>query len=153
MPSGGHARSGPAKNPNAVRRDRDPMTLIHLPAGGREGDPPPWPLTKPNARERALWADEWRRPQGVAWEQLSLDLEVALYVRNVVDAERRNASATTRRLVLSQMDRLGITVAGMTKNGWDIADDAGDARPEPQQDPPSGKRADKARLLELVVNQ
>jgi hypothetical protein len=138
----------------AIRRDRDPMNLLHLPAAGREGDPPAWPLTRATLREKALWAEEWRRPQGVAWEMSGLELEVALYVRNVVDAERRGASATTRRLVLSQMDRLGITVAGMTKNGWDIADDAGDARPEPQQDQPKGGRsAGKDRLLELVVNQ
>ena len=87
MTSGGaRARSGPAPDPLALARNRpsDQVTWTHLPAS-REGDPPVWPLTRTTARERALWAREWKRPQAVMWERNGWESEVALYVRTLAD--------------------------------------------------------------------
>lgn len=151
---GARVRSGPPKDPNALRRDRanDQAGWTSLPADGRVGDPPAWPLLRPRKRELAVWATEWTRPQAVEWERLHLEVEVAIYVRTLCTAEIQSSNASLIGKVMQLQNSLGLTRAGMSANGWRI-DDAGTARPEPQQDQPSASRADKARLLELVVNQ
>lgn len=59
MPRGG-ARpvSGPPPDPNALRRDRpsDQATWTTLPAEGRTGEPPEWPLLDVQPREWDLGA-------------------------------------------------------------------------------------------------
>lgn len=155
MPRGGaRVRSGPPKDPSAIRRDRatDQAGWVVLPAGGRQGDPPPWPLRAPLRRELAVWAVEWARPQAVEWEHLHLEVEVALYVRTLCQVEKQSSNASLIGKVMQLQNSLGLTKAGMSSNGWRI-DDAGDATPEPQQDPSPGDRPAKDRLLELVVNQ
>lgn len=123
MPSGGHARSGPSPDPNALRRERDKAEWLHLPAAGRDAPPPAWPLTRAAPRELALWAAEWRRPQAIAWEANGQQTEVALFVRTLRDAERPGASASVRTLVQRQMDTLGLTVSGLRANRWIIDTD------------------------------
>ena len=132
MPSGGHARSGPAPDPNALRRDRDKIEWAHLPTAGRKGDPPPWPLSEASKRELRLWAAEWQRPQALMWEADGQALEVALYVRAVVVAEGPKATAADRGLVLRQMDGLGLTQGGLARNHWII-----DSRPAEEQARPN----------------
>src|SRR5690606_6396291 len=71
MPSGGaRVRSGPPPDPNALRRDRksDGEWTI-LPAEGRAGDPPTWPLRGQSEREAELWSALWAKPQAVQWER------------------------------------------------------------------------------------
>jgi hypothetical protein len=49
----GGARARPGRpDPQALRRDRDDGDWTTLPAEGRKGKPPKWPLTKATARER-----------------------------------------------------------------------------------------------------
>jgi len=120
VPSGGHARSGPPPDPNALRRDRDRAEWRHLPASGREGPAPDWPLTRASPRETELWTDEWRRPQAIVWEQNHQEREVALYVRALVVAERPKATTSARLLVMRQLDALGLTTAGLRSNRWII---------------------------------
>jgi hypothetical protein len=133
MPSGGaRARTGPPKDPNALRRDRDKVEFVHLPVEGRIGDPPPFPLDRPAQRELTLWEAEWRRPQAVMWELDGQQLEVALYVRSVVVAEGDKAGASDRAIVLRHMAELGITQGGLAKNRWLI-----DAEPRKQEARPN----------------
>lgn len=120
MPSGGHARTGPAPSPDSIRRDKYPISFRRLPAAGRTEPAPAWPLTRASNRERVLWEREWRRPQAVAWEELGLEQEVAMYVRTLAKAERPSGSVSLRTLLMRQMDALGITVAGMGHNHWII---------------------------------
>jgi hypothetical protein len=121
MASGGaRARSGPPPDPNALRRDRDGADWLTLPADGRAGDPPEWPLTRPSKRELALWEREWRRPQAILWEENGLELEVALYVRSVAKAEKSDAPVNLRTLVKQQQEALGISLPGMQRNRWKI---------------------------------
>lgn len=115
---GGHVNSGPPRDPHALRRDRDAAGWARLPAAGRQGDPPTWPLTRPSARERILWAREWARPQAIEWEASGLAEEVALYVRCLVRAERPRATAADRTLVRQLMESLGLTVTGLARNRW-----------------------------------
>lgn len=127
MPSGGHANSGPTRDPDALRRDRkdDKRDWTVLPAAGREGEAAPaWPLTKPTKRETVLWAAEWRRPQAIQWEADGLVLEVALYVRALRLAESPRATPPLRTLVRQYMDGLGISLDGLLRKHWRIEEAA-----------------------------
>lgn len=124
MPSGGaRARSGPSPDPQALRRDRDSKEWLHLPASGRQGDTPEWPLARPTKRELEIWGRLWKKPQAIAWEAHDLNDEVALYVRSLRDAESPLARAETRTLVLRLMTSLGINEAGLHGNRWVIDDE------------------------------
>ena len=122
MPKGGaRARSGQAPDPEALRRERDkPGDWTTLPAEGRAGDPPEFPLADESEREAVLWAREWRRPQAVMWERNGQELEVAMYVRTVALAERRDAPVNARTLVRQQQEALGLSMPGLLRNRWRI---------------------------------
>ena len=120
MPSGGHARSGPPPAPNALRRERDASEWVTLPAVGRSGEPPAWPLTTPTKRELGLWARLWAKPQALMWERLDQAEEVALYVRRLMVAEKRNAPGTAFTAVRQLADSLGLTTPGLRANRWRI---------------------------------
>ena len=117
---GARARSGPPPDPESLTQTDGEWTM--LPATGRAGRAPKWPLSKQTARERSLWAVEWRRPQAVMWERQGQEAEVALYVRSLVAAEQVDASVAVRTLVRQQMEALGISMQGMLRNRWRIAD-------------------------------
>jgi len=121
---GARSRSGPAPNPNALRRDRDEKDWIALPAAGRDGPTPDWPSTRPTTRERALWEREWRRPQAIMWERNGQELEVAIYVRTLVEAERRRVPTGVRTLLRQQQEALGLSLPGLLRNRWRIEDSA-----------------------------
>ena len=131
MPSGGaRARSGPAPDPNALRRDKDAGSWLTLPAGGRDGDVPEWPLSIPagearklHERELVLWEALWGKPQAVAWEKFGLEYEVAMLVRRMAEAEQPGSHTSTGTLVRQMMDSLGLTVPGMDRNKWRLSDD------------------------------
>ncbi|MCI0386656.1 hypothetical protein [Streptomyces sp. CNQ085] len=157
MPRGGaRAVSGPPPDPNALRRDRpsDRAGWTTLPPDGRPGDPPDWPLTDPSGREWDLWCDLWCRPQAVMWEQMHQDLEVALLVRSLAEAERPDARADVLRLVRQYMESLGLTVQGMLRNRWRIppVDGAGDlVVPEAEETGEPAPRRPSARDRLKVV--
>lgn len=133
MPSGGaRGRSGPPPDPSALRRDRDAGGWTVLPAAGRDGEPPKWPLSRPLKRELQLWAAEWARPQAVEWERNGQDVEVAFYVRTMVAAEKRDAKTNLRTLVRQQQDALGISLPGLQRNRWRIGAATAAAAPETQ---------------------
>lgn len=119
MPKGGaRTRSGPPPDPNALSRDTSDW--IVLPATGRVGDPPEFPLPDQLAREAELWSNVWALPQAIVWEHQSQQLEVALYVRRLVQAEQLDAPTTVGTLVRQMSDSLGITTPGMRANRWRI---------------------------------
>jgi len=126
---GGHGNSGPPPDRTALRRDRDKADWTHLPAEGRQGDPPPWPLSRQSARERGLWELEWRRPQAVMWEANGQQLEVAMYVRTLRQAESARASVAMRTLLRQQQEALGLSLPGLARNRWIIATTAAPATP------------------------
>lgn len=130
MVKGGHGRGGPPPDPMALRRDRgDDRGWMHLPAAGRQGDPPPWPLSRAPRRELDLWAAEWRRPQAVLWEANGQEIEVALYVRTLREAEAQGASSARRTLVRQMQEALAITHGGLLRFRLIIA--TGDAPRRP----------------------
>jgi hypothetical protein len=125
MTSGGaRARSGPPPDPAALRRDRKTdAAWTMLPAQGREGDPPAWPLTAGSAREAELWGMLWRTPQAAQWDRLGQVLEVALYVRRLAEAEEPGSATALGTLVRQMADALGLTIPGLRVNRWKIATD------------------------------
>lgn len=124
MSSGGaRARSGPAPDPTALRRDRDAGEWTVLPAEGREGAMPEWPLTEQSIREFELWETLWRKPQAIMWERYGQDFEVALYVRRFSEAELMDSRVNLSTLVRQMADSLGLTTPGMRANRWRIAAD------------------------------
>lgn len=121
MGSGGHARSGPAPDPNALRRDRkDDAEWVSLPAAGRDGPAPGWPLDDVMGNELDRWASEWRRPQAIMWERNGQALEVALYVRSITVSEGPKATAADRNVTQRKMTDLGLTVPGLRSARWKI---------------------------------
>lgn len=124
MPSGGaRARSGPPPDPNALRRERDAGEWTVLPAEGRAGVAPDWPLAGQSDREAGLWDALWSKPQALMWERFGQELEVALYVRNLAMAEIPGSPVNLGTLVRQQMDSLGLTTPGLRANRWRITRD------------------------------
>lgn len=123
MPRGGHAASGPAPDPDALRRERpgDKATWTTLPAEGRDGDPPEWPLLDPEGREWELWAELWAMPQAVMWERLGQRYEVALYVRMLARAEQPKSSIELQKVVRQYLDSLGLSTQGMLRHRWRLS--------------------------------
>lgn len=106
MPRGGaRANSGPPPDPNALRRERpsDKETWRTLPAEGRQGDPPAWPLLADLKLMAALQAAEDQRivvsalleggeaPKGTAAKLAKLDQQVAELTTRIRLSEEREA--------------------------------------------------------------
>lgn len=133
MPSGGaRARSGPPPDPTALRRERDAGEWTTLPAEGREGATPDWPLSEHTNREAELWERLWRMPQALMWERFGQDIEVALYVRRLSEAEMLESRVNLSTLVRQMADSLGLTTPGMRANRWRIVRDEVAERRSPQ---------------------
>lgn len=97
---------------------------VMLPAEGRKGEAPNWPLPgKMSAAEREAWAQLWATPQAVAWEQMGWTRTVARYCRVMVASERPDASAALLAQVTALEDRLGLTPKSMRLLLWQIAAD------------------------------
>lgn len=124
MPKGGaRVNSGPAPDPNALRRDRtsDAAGWTTLPAGGFDGEIPEWPLTDATGREAVLWERAWRSPQAAAWARMGWSHDVAMYVRHLGLAEAGDMKAAGEARQWS--DRLGLNPAAMLRNRWRVAPD------------------------------
>lgn len=142
MPKGGaRVNSGPPPDPNALRRDRqqDRDGWTTLPAEGRPGRPPAWPLADVSAgeggekiaralkaREKVIWSAIWKTPQAVAWERLGWTHDVAVYVRLLVFGEQGSTKALAEARQWS--DRLGLNPSAMLRNRWKISTDDVKAR-------------------------
>jgi hypothetical protein len=107
-------------NPNAVRRNARPGVTM-LPAKGRQGDAPDWPLDGITVGEAQLWRELWATPQAVAWESFGWTRVVARYCRCVIVAEELNKDAMSEARQLE--DRLGLTPKSMRMLMWQIAPD------------------------------
>jgi hypothetical protein len=144
MPKGGaRPRSGPAPDPSALRREREAGEWTILPAEGRPGEAPQWPLVEMTGREEELWERLWSRPQALMWERYGQELEVALYVRRLGEAEQAGAFVGLSTLVRQMADSLGLTTPGMRANRWKITAEetavAVPARPAARKRPASAR--------------
>jgi hypothetical protein len=141
---------GPPPNPQQRRTDRglSAAAQVRLPAAGRKGRPPTWPLeAEPKDAERALWSRLWHTPQAVAWDRFEWSRVVARYVRVVLEAESELDSkllAEARQLE----DRLGLNPMAMLRLRWEVDADEVAAQ---RQARPAGQDGDRrARVLKAV---
>lgn len=110
------------KHDPANRRKR--VGPVLLPAEGRKGPAPMWPLqTKVTAEELAHWSRLWSKPQAVMWEQQDLSEMVARYCRMAVEASKPDATAALHSQVTMMEDRLGLSPRAMRMLLWQIAPD------------------------------
>lgn len=161
MGSGGsRARSGPAPDPDSYRSQN--REWFELPADGFTGVVPDFPLpraiqfssyfedgkkvTEPDDgataevwdAELELWADLWRKPQAHAWSTLGLKFQVAAYTRAFLESVRAEAVSGMKTAVLRMETELGISIAGMRQNGWNIS--TAPAAPSKPAAPAAGAR-------------
>lgn len=127
------AGRGPApKDPAQRRRRNKTSTRMQLPAEGRKGKPPKFPLPDVEFKdeevaerfaklEANLWRDLWRLPQAAAWDRLGYTHEVALYCRHMTSAEFGDLDAAKEARMRS--DRLGLTPAAMRSLQWEVVED------------------------------
>lgn len=114
MVAAARPRSGPAPDPDALRRDRkSDSAWTTLPSGGFTGPVPDWPLADGSDREAELWSAFWRKPQAVLWARNQQAFEVAMHVRCFAEAERLGAPTSIRTLVRQQADALLLTIPAM----------------------------------------
>jgi hypothetical protein len=129
MAGGARARSGPPPNPNSAKSLNNAGDWTTLPAEGRKGRAPKWPLPDPSDREIELWKLKWKTPQAIMWERQQLEFQVALYVRRLVEVEQPGAPTNLGSLVRQMGEDLGDSLPGMARNHWKIAtDDVADRR-------------------------
>jgi hypothetical protein len=100
-----------------------------LPAEGRQGEPPTWPIPgrMTQAQEQA-WAALWATPQAVAWEAMGCTRTIARYTRLLVACERPGATAAVHAQATALEDRLGLSPKAMRMLLWTVAPAA---TPEP----------------------
>lgn len=131
----------PPKHPDARRRTNATVAMTALPAGGRQGEAPTWPLGLVLDGEWALWQQLWTTPQATAWERLGPGTVrvVARYTRLLAEAEQPAAGARAASMAAAQRltevrqleDRLGLTPMAMLRLRWEIAaDEVAEARAE-----------------------
>lgn len=132
MPSGGNHGGGRPQDANALRTDRrvSKADWTTLPAEGRKGDPPPWPLFEQSDREEVLWTRFWRKPQAVIWERDSLIEIVALFVRQFAEGEVPKSSAENRKTIRLMLADLYLTPGSMRAAQLRIATDEVEAKRE-----------------------
>ncbi|RSX56762.1 hypothetical protein [Bifidobacterium samirii] len=166
MPSGGaRANAGRMPDPSSEAFQSRAQGLFALPAAGYKRPHPKLPLPdyevwrtykdddgihreldaeaseRWNRREREVWNDLWRYPQGYAWSRpqyLYLQHTVALYVRQYVLCETSDARAADRTTLCRYADAIGLTPQGLRLNGWRIIAD----------EPPKRRRT-SAKIVEF----
>lgn len=139
-------RSGPAKDPQSARSEREGIVLTALPNEGYTGDIPEFPLSERRIRrwemedkhrfqvvdeeetelvadrEQELWEWAWRTPQAAAWSLEPWRWQtVAMWVRTFVICEGDDAKAADKGALHRFADQIGLTPAGLVENGWAIA--------------------------------
>ncbi len=110
----------PKFDPARGGRGRGPT---RLPAGGRKGAPPAWPLGESTEAEAQAWVELWRTPQAVAWERMEWTRTVARYCRLMVAAESIEATAAIHAQTTALEDRLGLTPKAMRLLLWEVSSD------------------------------
>ena len=113
---------GPApKDPAQRRRRNKPAEVTALPAAGRQGAPPRWPLPgEQSDMEAELWGQLWATPQAVAWESLGWTRIVARYARVAIMAEMAVGGAQVMSECRQLEDRLGLSPMAMKRLQWHV---------------------------------
>jgi hypothetical protein len=119
---------GPAPKWDLQRRRNEAARVgpVMLPAEGRSGPAPRWPLAgKLHQHELQTWRELWTAPQAVVWEQQGSGCArvVARYVRVLMRAESIDSVATDMAEARQLEDKLGLTPVAMRRMLWRIVED------------------------------
>ncbi|MDO4630864.1 MAG: hypothetical protein Q4A82_01025 [Corynebacterium sp.] len=117
--------SGPPRKPHGASRTKGASHYVvaFLPAAGRQGKTPAWPL---DGAAPEGWAELWRCPQAVMWEKNGSYLAVARYLklRNLVHSLTALAVKPAWYTELRNTeDALGLSPKGMQNLRWQITTD------------------------------
>lgn len=128
---GARSRSGPAPDPTSARSElRTDKDWLVLPAEGRTTPAPLWPAPAQTAREAELWESMWRKPQALIWERDGMVEYVAMFVRQLAEAELEKASAENRKTVRMMFADLYLTADAMARARIRVSsDEVGAKRP------------------------
>lgn len=110
---------GPPPNPNARRTNARPDWRT-LPAQGRQGETPAWPVGDPTDEQAALWDSLWKTPQAEAWEDLGWTRVVARYAAIVLACEMPDATSAMMSEARQLEDRLGLSPMAMKRLQWEV---------------------------------
>lgn len=143
------AGMGPPPKADAARTRRNKSTAAtQLPAEGRQGEPPAWPLAAPAEDGGELWRDLWTTPQAAEWERQQCARTVATYVRYQLQAEDGDLKAATEARQLA--DRLGLTPLAMLRLRWEIKRD--EAEEKRQQIDAEARAQERRRTMRVVAD-
>jgi hypothetical protein len=147
MSSGGaRATSGPPKQEGSRTSDRAGVIFTALPAEGFEGDVPEFPLPEASGRELEIWVEAWSTPQACAWFVESWRWPtVAEFCRFKALCESEPNASLIGQLHRYRED-LGLSAAGLARNGWKIGDSGRAAEEMPAPDSGSNVTSIKDRL-------
>lgn len=151
MTSGGRRnRNGAVPDPESGRSDKRGYKLTALPSEGYRGTVPEFPLMARKVyrwetedkrryqvldedatadvadREAALWEWAWRTPQACAWSMPSESWRIntiGMWVRTFVICEGGESTAADKGSLHRFADQIGMTTAGLSEMGWQIAVD------------------------------
>ena len=131
---GARSRSGPAPDPNALRRSRpdDIAGWTVLPREGRQADAPVWPLPEPSERELELWESWWALPVAFLWAEAFSLHYVAFTVRMFAEAEKPKARTEDRKSLNQMMANLYLTPDSLARARIRIASEADAEAPAAQ---------------------
>lgn len=140
MTSGGaRSRSGPLADPRSARSEA--AGWVTLSASGRDTPAPEWPLTEPTSRELVMWVRFWGKPQALIWERDGQLEYVAIFVRQLIEAETERASAENRKTVRMMFADLYLTSDSMMRARIRIAADPVEVERDPVPRPVRRLRA------------
>jgi hypothetical protein len=162
-------------DPKSLRSAERGIVLTALPAAGRSGNAPAFPLPKihrfrmefyegggkakvPDTgassafrkRELAVWREVWKTPQACAWELESWrwpTIAEFCRLKTVVEMEPDANAALVAQLHRFR-DQVGLTPAGLKENGWAIARDEVKAkRDEKAAEPKKTSARDRMKVV------
>ena len=112
---------GPApKDPSSRRRRNAAVGKTMLPAGGRVGDVPDWPIVEVD--EPSVWAILWRLPQASAWERDHMHMVLADYA--ILRSRLYGEDAPSASLLAEKRNQetvLGLNPKAMRSLLWEVA--------------------------------
>ena len=151
MPKGGHARSGPPKDPASLKSTQLGFALTPLPSEGYDGEAPDLDefLLEVTERHLSIWRELWTTPQASAWatERWRWPI-VADLVMLRVRADDPDSPAGLATSIRQLRDDLGLSKAGLAANGWAISvDELGAKRTEKTESKKKPSARDRMKVV------
>ena len=116
----------PPKDPSVRRRRNATPGFRQLPAEGRSGPAPDFPLSAPTQAELEMWSRLWALPQATEWERIQCEDMVALYVRTFSMATSAGVEGAQLQKLLAEVrqldSKIGISPSAMQALRWERAD-------------------------------